>query len=225
MTQQPDAESRVARRIRLQRPRRQGRDLPSGRSRARLRRHGGAQQKRGRARTFSRQRKTPARGQIEAPRRAPGLDQHSPQRRAAGRLATCPQHPLRIARPHQQDASRIKPEFDQAGRVQTAGLGIDDILPDPKDRTQPGRPDGQPDREPRRRREIGRGGRIDLVQRRPRDAATQRPVEIGHAEADLPDRRRHGAQGHLRQMAAQIGKDERVRLGPHGGSRSVFVLL
>lgn len=55
--------------------------------------------------------------------------------------------------------------------MQTAGLGIDDILPNPEDRTRARRPDGQPDRESRRRDEIGRTGRIDLVQRRPRDAA------------------------------------------------------
>ncbi len=225
MTQQLDTESRVARRIRFQSPRRQRRDLPAGRCRAGLGRHGGAQQQGRRSRTLSRQRQPPARGQVEPARLPPGLDQHRSQRRTAGRLATCPQHPLRIARPHQQDASRIKPEFGQAGRVQTAGLDIDDILPDPKDRTQPGRPDGQPDREPRRRREIGRGRRIDLVQRRPSDAATQRPVEAGCAEADLPDGSRHATQRHLREVAAQIGQGERVRLGSHEGSCSIFVLL
>jgi len=158
-------------------------------------------------------------------RRAPGLDQHRPQCRAAGSLGPGPQHALGIAGPHQQDAGGVEPEFGQTRRMQPARLGIDDILPDPENRALARRPDRQTDREPRRRRKIGGRRRIDLVQRRARDAAAQNPVEIGHAEADLPDRRRHGAQSRLRQMAAQIGKDERVRLGPHGGSRSVFVLL
>ncbi|MET3892362.1 hypothetical protein ABIE41_003438 [Bosea sp. OAE506] len=225
MPQQSEAEGGGSRRIRLQRPRRQGRDLPAGRSRARLRRHGGAQQKCRRARAFRRQGQAPARGQVEAPRLAPGFDQHRPQRRAAGGLGAGAQHALGIARPHQQDAGRIEPEFGQPRRVQPAGLGIDDILPHPEDRAPGGGPDGEADGESSRRREIGRGGRIDLVQGRPGDAATQRRIKGGRAETHLPHRRRRAAQRHLGEMAAQIGQGSGVRAGLHEGSCSIFVLL
>ena len=230
MTQQPDPESRIARRIRLQSPRRQCRDLPAGPRRAGLRRYGCPQQQGRGPRALRRQRKPPARGQVEAARLAPGFDQHSPERRTAGRLATRAQHALGITRPHQQDAPRIEPEFGQARRMQTAGLGIDDILPHPENRACARRPDRQPDGEARRRHEVGRTGRIDLVQRRPRDAAAQNPVESGRAEAHLPAlggiaARRHGAQRRLREMAAQIGQGIRVRSCPHEGSCSLFVLL
>lgn len=225
MPQQSEAEGWRSRCIRLQRPRRQGRDLPAGRGRARLRRHGGAQQKRGRARAFRRQGQAPARGQIEAARRAPGLDQHRPQRRAAGGLGAGAQHALGIARPHQQDAGGIEPEFGQPRRMQPAGLGIDDILPHPEDRALLRGPDGEADGEARRRREIGRGGRIDLVQGPTGDAAAQRRIEGGRAETHLPHRRRRAAQRHLGEMAAQIGQGSGVRAGLHAGSCSVFVLL
>lgn len=225
MAQQRDPESRVARRIRLLCPRRQGRDLPAGRSGAGLRGHGGPKQQRRRARALGCQRQATARGQIKPTRLPPGLDQHRPQRRTTRGFRTGSKHPFGIARPHEQDASGIEPEFGQTRRIQTAGLGIDDILPHPENRTQAGRPDSQPHGKARRRSEVGGRGRIDLMQRRPRDAAAQRPVETGRAEADLPDRRRRGAQGRLRQMAAQIGQGERVRLGLHGSSCSVFVLL
>lgn len=225
MAQQLHSESRVARRIRLLRPRRQRRDLPAGGGRAGLRRHGGAQQKRRRARAFRRQRQAPAGGQIEAARHAPGLDQDRPERRATGGLGACAQHALGIARPHQQDTAGIEPEFGQARGMQPAGLGIDDILPDPENRPLACRPDRQPHGESRRRREIGRGGRIDLVQGRAGDAATQHVVEPRRAEAHLPHRRRGAAQRGLRQMAAQIDQGSRIGSGSHEGSRSVFVLL
>lgn len=225
MSQQSQAEGGGSRRIRLQRPRRQGRDLPAGRGRARLRHYRGAQHERGRARAFRRQGQAPARGQIEAPRRAPGLDQHRPQRRAASGLRPGPQHALGITRPHQQDSGGIEPEFGQPRRVQPAGLGIDDILPHPKDRALLRGPDGEADGESRRRREIGRGGRIDLMQGGPGDAAAQRLIEGGRAETHLPHRRRRATQRHLGEMAAQFGQRSGVRAGLHAGSCSVFVLL
>lgn len=225
MPQQSEAEGGHSRCIRLQRPRRQGRDLPAGRGRARLRCHGGAQQKRRRARAFRRKGQAPARGQVEAARLAPGLDQHRPQRRAAGRLRPGPQHALGIARPHQQDAGGIEPEFGQPRRVQPAGLGIDDILPHPEDRALLRGPDGEADGKSRRRREIGRGGRIDLMQGSPGDAAAQRRIEGVRAETHLPHCRRRAAQRHLGEMAAQIDQGSGVRAGLHEGSCSIFVLL
>ena len=94
--------------------------------------------------------------------------------------------------------------------MQPASLGIDDILPSPENRPHPGRPDGEPDRETRRRREIGGPRRIDLVQGRPHDTAAQRRIETGSAEAHLPDSGRHGAQRRFREPAAQIIQGERV---------------
>lgn len=90
--------------------------------------------------------------------------------------------------------------------MQPAGLGIDDILPHPEDRAPGGGPDGEADGKSRCRREIGRGGRIDLVQGRTGDAATQRRIKGGRAETHLPHRRRRATQRHLGEMAAQIGQ-------------------
>jgi hypothetical protein len=157
--------------------------------------------------------------------RAPGLDQHRPQRRAAGGLGPRPQHALGITRPHQQDTGGVEPEFGQPRRMQPAGLRIDDILPDPENRACPGRPDRQTDGKPRRRRKIGRGGGIDLVQRGAGDAATQHIVEPGCAEAHLPHRDGRTAQRGLREVTAQIGKGQRVGSGAHKSSCSLFVLL
>ena len=158
-------------------------------------------------------------------RHAPGLDQHRPQCRAAGGLGAGAQHALGIAGPHQQDAGGIEPEFGQPRRMQPAGLGIDDILPDPENRAKACGPDRQPHGKSRCSRKIGRGGRVDLMQRRARDAAAQHVVEPGCTEAHLPQRDGCRAQRGLREVAAQIGKGQRVRSGAHEGSCSIFVLL
>jgi hypothetical protein len=85
MAQQRHIESGIARRIGFQRARRQRRDLPAGAGGARGRARHRAQQHDRDARAFGRERKAPARGQIEQTRLAPGFDQHGAQRRAACR--------------------------------------------------------------------------------------------------------------------------------------------
>lgn len=109
--------------------------------------------------------------------------------------------------------------------MQAAGLGVEIVLPDPEDRALPGCPQRHPHRKAGRGSEIGSAGRIDFVKRRTRDAAAERLIDTARAERDLPDLRRHATQRRVGKMAAQIGQDERVWLGPHGNSCSLFVLL
>lgn len=209
MAQQPEIESRITRRIGLQRPRRQGRDQPARPGGAGGWR--GATQQKGRdARRLGRQRKAPADRQIKLARLAPGLDHDRPQRRASGGLRASPQHALRVAGPHQQDARGIEAELGQPRRMQTARLAIQRILPDPEDRALTGRAQRNAHGKPRRGGEIGAACRIDLVQRRARDAAAQRLVQPGGAKPDQTDQRGHGAQLRLREVAAQIGQSEGV---------------
>lgn len=204
MAQQPDAEGRAARRIRLQRPRRHRRDLPAGPGGARGRRGDGAQQQRRDSRGFGRQRQAPARRQVEQARLAPGLDQHCAQRGAARGFRARPQHAAGVARPHQQEAIRVEAELGQPRRMRPPGLGLDDVLPDPEDRALVGRPQRQPQGKTRRRREIRHARRMDLVQRRPCEPAAERLVESRQAEADVPCRSRSGPQGRISEMAAQL---------------------
>ena len=132
MAQQPQSEGGVARRLRLPRPRRQGAHLPAraGGAGLRLRRH--PQQQGQDAGGLRRQRQAAAGGQVELARRAPGLDQGRSERGATRRFRACPQRPLAVPDPDQQDLRGIEPEFGQARRVQPPGLGIEEILPDPE---------------------------------------------------------------------------------------------
>ncbi|SEG78062.1 hypothetical protein SAMN04488115_11391 [Bosea lathyri] len=225
MAQQPEVESRIARRVGLQPPRKQGAHQPAGPGGAR--RLGGRhpQQQRGDAGRLRRQRQPPARGQIEQARLAPWLDQNGSQSRATRSLGSGPQHSFRIARAHQQNARRVEAEFGQARCMQSPGLGIDEILPDPEDRALPRRPDGQPDGKPRRRGKIGCCGRIDLMQRRPREAATQGLVQRRRAEGHAPDRGRRGTQRRLGKAAPQVRQGERGRFLAHDSNCSLFVPL
>jgi hypothetical protein len=167
------------------------------------------QQHRRDAGRLRRQRQSPARCQIEQARLAPGLDQHRPQRRTARGLRAGPQHVLRIARPHQKDARRVETELGQPRRVQTPGLGIENILPDPEDLAHLRRPDRQPHGKTRRRSEVRRSRRVNLMQRRTRDASAQRLIKRRRAEAHTPDRGRRGAQRRFGKAAPQIGQGER----------------
>jgi hypothetical protein len=220
MAQQRHIESGIARRIGFQRARRQRRDLPAGAGGARGRARHRAQQHDRDARAFGRERKAPARGQIEQTRLAPGFDQHGAQRRAACRLGPGPQHALRIPHPHQQDARGIEAELRQARRVQAASLGIEDILPDPEDRALLRRPDRDADGKASRCREVRGSRRVDLMQSRARDATAQRFVESGCAKGHLPhDGRRRQPRG-LREVAAEFGQDRAG--GVHACQRKLF---
>ena len=181
IAQQSEAESRIARRIGLQGSRRQSAHQPTGPGGAGILPGARTQQHRRDAGRLRRQRQSPARCQIEQARLAPGLDQHRPQRRTARGLRAGPQHVLRIARPHQKDARRVETELGQPRRVQTPGLGIENILPDPEDRPHLRRPDRQPHGETRRRSEVRRSRRVNLMQRRARDASAQRLIKSRRA--------------------------------------------
>jgi hypothetical protein len=200
MAQQPQAESRIARRPRLPRPRRQRAHLPARRGGAgrRLGRH--AQQQRGDARRLGRQSQATAGGQVELAQLAPGLDQRRPERAAARGLGPRLERAVAIAHPHQQDPRGIEPELGQTRRMQAAALGIEEILPDPEQWLGAGRTQRQ------RRGEAGGGGMvgpgpgIDLVQSGPGDAAAERFVQRGRAEGDAL--RRGGGARQPRQSEA-----------------------
>ena len=132
MAQQPQSEGGIARRLRLPRSRRQGAHQPArtGGAGLRLRRY--PQQQGQDARGLRRQSEAPAGGQVKLARRAPGLDQGRSECSAARRLCACPQRPLAVPDPDQEDLRGIEPELGQARRVQPPGLGVEEILPDPE---------------------------------------------------------------------------------------------
>lgn len=220
MAQQPQSEGRIPRRLRLARPRRQGAHLPARAGGAGLRLSRYPQQQGQDAGGLRRQGEAPAGGQVELARLAPGFDQCGPQRGAARRFRAGPQRPLAVPDPDQQDLRRIEPELGQARRVQAAGLGIEDILPDPEHRPRPGGAQGQGRGEARRSGTIGPGGRIDLMQGGAGDAAPQRLVQRRRPEADAL---------HRCELARQPRQSEALPQGCQGacggvGHRNMFTL-
>lgn len=216
MAQQPDLESRIARRIRLQRARRQGLHQPTGPGCAGRLRGAGAQQQGRDARSLGRQRKPARRCEIEQAGIAPGLDQRCTERTAARGFRPGAQDALRIACPHQQHAAGIEPEFRQAGRMQRAGFGIQIILPHPQNRSLPRRPQSQADGKAGCCREIGRARGINLMQRSPDQPAAQHLIKPRNAKTDPALGHRRRAQPCFGKAAAQIGQG--AGSGYHEGS-------
>lgn len=207
MAQQPHSEGRITRRPRFPRPRRQGADLPARAGGAGLGRRGHPQQQGHDAGGLGRQRQAAAGGQVELARRAPGLDHDGPERRAARRLRPGPEHALAVARPHQQHLRRVEPELGQARRMQGTGLGIEKILPDPEQRASAGGPQRQGDGEAGGGGEVGRSGRVDLMQGGAGEAAVERLVERGRSEGDAL---------HRRKLARQPRQSETLPQGSQG---------
>lgn len=176
MAQQPQTESRIPRRIGLARPGRQGPHQPARRRRAGRRLRRNPQQQSHDAGGLGRQDEAPAGGEIELARLAPGLDQRRAEGRAAGRFGAGAQDTLGIAGPDQQNLRGIEAELGEAGRVQPAGLGRQEILPDPEQRPYPRGPQGQGRSKAGRSGQVGTAGRIDLVQGGAGDAAAQRLI-------------------------------------------------
>lgn len=212
MAQQPQTEGRITRRIGLARPRRQGPHQPARRRRARRRLGSDPQQQGHDAGRLCRQDETPAGGQVELARLAPGLDQGRAKGRTAGRLCPGAQHALGIAGPHQQHLRGVEAELGEAGRVQPAGFGRQKILPDPEQRPRPRGPQGQRRGEAGRGGQIGPAGRIDLVQGGAGDAAAQRLIEPRHAETDTL---------HRRELARQPRQSEALPETGQSGGRGV----
>ena len=212
MAQQPQTEGRITRRIGLARPRRQGPHQPARRRRARSRLGSDPQQQGHDAGRLGRQSEAPAGGQIELARLAPGLDQRRAESRTAGRLGPGAQDALGIAGPHQQHLCRVEAELGETGRVQPAGLGRQEILPDPEQRPRPRSPQGQGRGEAGRGGQIGPSRGIDLVQGCPGDAAAQRLIQLRHAEADAL---------HRRELARQARQSEALPEAGQGAGRSV----
>ncbi len=190
MAQQPQTESRVARRPGLARPRRQRPHQPARCGRARRRRSRHPQEQGHDAGGLGRQREAPAGGQVELTRLAPGLDQRRAEGGAARRLGAGPQHALGVAGAHQQHPSRIESELEEARRMQPAGLGIEEILPGPEQRPRPCRPQRQGCGKAGRGGKVGPARRVNLVQGGAGDATAQRLVQRRHAEGDALHRRK-----------------------------------
>lgn len=223
MAQQPHPESRIARRPRLPWPRRQGADLPARAGGAGLGRSRHPQQQGHDAGGLGRQRKAAAGGQVELARLAPGLDQHRAERRAARRFRSCPEHALAITRPHQQHLRRIEPELGEARRMQGAGLGIEEVLPGPEQRAPAGGLQRQGRGEAGGGGEIGRGGRVDLMQGGAGEAAAERLVERGSPEGDALHRRELARQPHQSEALPQGSQGAGGCVGHDRSICSLFV--
>lgn len=212
MAQQPQTESRIARRIGLARPRRQGPHQPARRRRARRRLRRDPQEQGHDAGSFGRQRKAPAGGEIELARFAPGLDQRRAERGTARRLGPGPQHALGIAGPHQQHLRGVEAEFGEAGRMQAAGLGVEEILPRPEQWARTSAPQRQGRGKAGGGGKVGPGRGVDLMQRGAGDAAAKRLVQRPHAEGD---------ELHRRELARQPRQSEALPETGQGAGRDV----
>lgn len=219
VAQQPQAESRIARRIGLPRLRRTGLDQPAAARGAGLRPRN-PQQQRHDPGLFRHEREPPAGREVEQARLAPGFDQHRPERRAARRLRSRAQNRGRIAGPHEQHTVRVEAELGQTGRMGPARFGVERILPDPEDRPLPRRPPGQPERDDRGGREARHALRVKLMQGSTDETAVQDSVELGQPEADPAC---HGGTAEGRgffKMAAQGSQNGTVGHGLADGSCS-----
>jgi len=228
LAQQSQGEGWGARRIRLQSPRGERPHLPARARRARCLGGRDAQQQYRHARGFRREGEPAARRQVERARLAPRLDQHGAQRGTARRFSPGPKHPFAIARPDQEQARRIEPELVQPRRMESPGLGIDEILPRPENGAFIGlplalpRPQCESERETGRSGEIGDLGGVDLVQRGPYEPAVQDLVQSRHAETDPAGRGQTAPQSGLSKAAAQIGQG---RCGLWHGSTIIVLSL
>lgn len=225
MAQQLHPESRIARRPRLPRPRRQSADLPARAGGARLGRGRHPQQQGHDAGGLGRQGEAAAGGQVELARRAPGLDHDGPERRAARRLRPRSEHAFAITRPHQQHLRRIEPELGEARRMQGAGLGIEEILPCPEQRAPAGGFQRQGGSEAGGGGKIGRGGRIDLVQGGAGEAATEWLVKRGRSEGDACHRRKLARQPRQSEALPQGSQGTGGGIGHDRSICSLFVPL
>lgn len=215
MAQQPQTEGRITRRIGLARPRWQGPHQPAGRRRTRRRLGSDPQQQRHDAGRLGRQNEAPAGGQIELARLAPRLDQRRAESRTAGRLGPGAQDAFGIAGPHQQHLRGVEAELGETGRVQPAGLGHQEILPDPEQRPRPRSPQGQGRGEAGRGGQIGPSRGIDLMQGGASDAAAQRLIELRHAETDALHRRELARQPRQSEALPETGQGRGRDVG-HG---------
>lgn len=92
--------------------------------------------------------------------------------------------------------------------MQAAGLGVEEILPDPEDGPRTGGAQGQGRGEAGRCRHIGPGRSVDLVQGGARDATAQRLVQRSRPE---------GHALHRRKLARQPRQSEAL---PQGSQRA-----
>lgn len=223
MAQQPHTESRIARRLRLPRPRRQSAHQPARRSGAGSRLGRDPQQQGHDPGGFRRQSEPAAGGQVELARLAPGLDQRRAQGRTARRFRPSPEHALAIARPYQQQLRRIEAELGQARRMQAAGLGIEEVLTGPEQRAPARRPQRQRRGKARGGGKIGRRRGIDLMQSGAGDAAAECLVEARRAEADELRRRKRARQPRQSEALPQGSQGTGGAIG-HSVNCSLFVL-
>jgi len=131
-----------------------------------------------------RERQTAARGQIQLMRSAPGLDQRRAECGAACRFRARAQHAGAVPDPDKEDLGRVEAELGQARRMQSAGLGVEEILPDPQHGTRSGRTQGERGGKARRRGDIGLRRGIDLMQGGAGNASFERLVQRRRPERD-----------------------------------------
>ncbi len=96
--------------------------------------------------------------------------------------------------------------------MQPAGLGSEEILPDPEQRPRPCRPQGQGSGEAGGGGQVGPARRVDLVQRGAGNAAAQRFVQRRHAEVDAL---------HRRKIAREPRQSEALPEAGQGAGRSI----
>ncbi len=212
MAQQPQTESRIARRIGLPRLRWIGLDQPAAARGAGLRPRN-PQQQRDDPRRFRHEREPAARRKVEQARLAPGFDQHRAERPAARRLSSRAQNRSRIVGPDEHDTPRVEAELGQAGRMGPAHFDVERILPNPEDRSLPCRSPGQPERDDRGGREARHALRVKLMQGSADKTAVQDSVKRGQPE---PDPTCHGGRAEERGLFKMTAQGSQGRTIGHG---------
>jgi hypothetical protein len=181
VTQQTNAERGRARRIGQQSARRRRGDRPARGGRARLRLRGEAHHEGRNAGSARRQPEPPRGREVHEARFSPQIETDRAQRPAAQGLQPRSQNARRIARPHQNEAGRIAPQFHQPRRMQPPGLAIREILPDPQERLRSRAPYGETERKAAGGGAVGGGAGVNLMQGPARQPAAQRSVQLGDA--------------------------------------------
>jgi hypothetical protein len=143
-----------------------------------------AQHQQRRAALAGHQREAAAGGEVELSGLAPDLQHDRAEAGAARGAFGRAQGARRVLGPHQHGAVRRETEIGEAGRMKAAGFDIDKLLPRPDDRSRAGYAQGDAQGEGERRRSVGHGGGIDLVQGRAFDPAAQSRVERRQAQRD-----------------------------------------
>ncbi len=161
---------------------------------------------------------------------APEFEQYRPESRTTRGFHAGLQQAGHIARPHEDEAGRIKPEFRQARRMQRAGLPIEKILPHQHDRPRICRPTGKGEHQAARCRGIRAFDRMEFMQGPAGEATLQRFIQRWQAEGN-PGRmssssRRHGPVGKQRPGQPDASKCEICRrIGHRGRHDSVPVMF